>query len=348
MSAVAMQDENDVFVSLDANTPAERNGIAILACSSGRFQVKNVIELESQPTIMALTRDGRTLVVPDDNYIAFVDTQRALAGDENPLIGYIEDIPGDDGGAVYATVSPDDRYALIAEEQSGKVTIVDLRALRSPSFDRSAIVSEFEIGAAPVALVFSHDGKYLFATVQTALSKYGLGTPCIPENSSGTTAAQAPGAVVTIDLAKAVAAPAQSIVSYVAAGCHPVRASLSPDGRTLWVAARASNEALAFHAEELIAGGAAKPSEIPVGMQPVPILATNDGRFVLVGNSNRSGRGGAGSESIDVIDVLAGKVAKAFPVGKFPRQLTQTSSGSAIFLCEFGSDDVRVIDPATL
>jgi hypothetical protein len=63
-SAVATPDERTVFVSLNATTPAQRNGIAVLTCVAGRYRFARMIPLESQPTIMTMTNDARMLVVP--------------------------------------------------------------------------------------------------------------------------------------------------------------------------------------------------------------------------------------------------------------------------------------------
>jgi DNA-binding beta-propeller fold protein YncE len=349
-SAVATADEKTVFVSLNATNPRQQNGIGVLACAAGRYHFARMIPLESQPTIMAMTHDGRMLIVPDDSYIAFIDVRRAITGSGDPLLGYIEDVPGDDGGAVYAAVSPDDKYAFISEEQSAKLTVIDLRKLRTSHFAHASIVSEFLIGNSPVALVFSRDGKYLFATVQEALNKYAYAKTCKPEGRPRPGAAdESPGSVVTIDVAKAVGDPDHAIVSDVVAGCHPVRAALTPDGATLWVSARASNAVLAFSTAKLLAGDAsAKLAEVAVGAAPVPVYVTPDGTYVLAGNSNRFGQGRAGDQEAVVIDTRSNAVAGRFHVGKFPRQFTQTRSGSTIFLSNYGSNTVTVIDPKAI
>jgi DNA-binding beta-propeller fold protein YncE len=286
----------------------------------------------------------------DDNFIAFVDVGRAVTGKGDPLLGYIEDVPHDDGGAIYAAVSPDDRYAFVSEEQTGTLTVIDLRALRTSRFAHSSIVSELLIGNSPVALVFSRDGKYLFATVQKALTRYAYAKTCKPEGDARPeTPNESPGSVVTIDVARAAGDPAHAIVSDVVAGCHPVRAALAPDGSTLWVTARASDAVLAFSTAKLLAGGAdAKIAEVPLGAAPVPVSVTPDGTYVLAGNSNRFGQGGAGNQSVVVIDARSHAIKGQFHAGVFPRQFTQTRSGSRMFLSNYGSQSVTVIDPKAI
>jgi YVTN family beta-propeller protein len=349
-SAVATADEKTVFVSLNGTNPRQQNGIGVLTCAAGRYRFARLIPLESQPTVMAMTHDGRMLIVPDDNYIAFVDVRRAVSGSGDPLLGYIEDVPGDDGGAVYAAVSPDDRYAFISEEQSGKLSVIDLKKLRTSRFAHASIIAEFLIGNAPVALVFSRDGKFLFATVQQALKRYAYAKTCKPEGRAQPDAPdESPGSVVTIDVAKAAGDPDHAIVSDVVAGCHPVRAALTPDGATLWVTARASNAALAFSTAKLVAADAsAKIAEVPLGAAPVPVCVTPDGTYVLAGNSNRFGQGRAGDQEAVVIETRSNAIAGRFHAGKFPRQFTQTRSGSTIFLTNYGSNTVTVIDPKAL
>jgi DNA-binding beta-propeller fold protein YncE len=347
MGAVPMPDEQTVFVSINSANPQQPNGIAVLRCVSGRYQFDRLVSVENQPTISSLTPDAATLVVPDDNYIAFLDVQRILSGLPQAITGYIEDIPNDDGGAVYSAVSPDGRFAFVSEEQSGKLTVVDLQKIAGGAETHDAIVSEFLIGNEPVALAFSKDGAHLFATVQIALRKSNYPHTCKPEGD-GAGDMDSPGAVVTIDVAKAERDPANAIVSSVPAACHPVRASLSPDGATLWVSARGSNSVLAFSTSKLLAGDAtAQIASIAVGTAPVPIVATPDGRYVLAGNSNRFGAPGKNQE-LTVIDARTHTVAGSIPVGAFPRQFNVTPSGSAILLSNFGSGTITVIDPAAI
>ncbi len=349
MSAVATPDEQTVFVSLNSTEPRQFNGIAVLRCTGGRYRFERTIPLESQPTIAALTSEGKMLVVPDDSFIAFVDVERALSGVGDPIAGFIEDVPGDDGGAIYAAISPDDRFAFVAEEQSGKLSVIDMQKVRAGgAIAHDDIVSEFLIGNAPVGLIFSKDGRYLFATVQVALKRYRYARTCAPEMVPAVTN-EAPGAIVTIDVAKAVSDPDRAVVSNIPAGCHPVRAALSPDGSTLWVTARKSNTVLAFSTEKLIAGSAgAQIAKVNVGSAPVPIIVTADGKYVLAGNSNRFAQAGGGNQELVVIDAHAHLAVGGIPVGIFPRQLTQTRSGSTIFLANYGSNTITVIDPAAI
>ncbi len=348
MGIVPVPDGRTVFVALNATNPSQINGIAVLHCQRGRYAVSRVYRMESQPTIPALTHDGKMLVVPDDNYIAFLDTKILGESDGDALLGYVEDLPGDDGGAIYAAVSPDDRYALVAEEQSGTLTVIDLSRVRSKPAGRDAIAAEILIGNAPVALVYSKDGRHLFATVQIALNRTKWEEHCKPESGSQNDPRAREGAVVVLDAARIVSDKEKSIVAYVPAGCHPVRAALTPDGNALWVSARQSNLAIAFDTAALVnASSNARIGQVSVGPAPVPIVVSASGNHVLVGNSNRF-NGPTAASSVDIIDVKQKAVVGHLKAGAFPRQFATSPDGSTIFLSNFGSSTLSIIDATSL
>ena len=93
-SAVATADEKTVFVSLNAASPSEKNGVAVLTCVAERYRVVRVIPLENQPAVMAMTVDERTLVIPDDSFVAFVDVARARSGKGDPIAWLYRGYPG--------------------------------------------------------------------------------------------------------------------------------------------------------------------------------------------------------------------------------------------------------------
>ncbi|HET9393663.1 MAG TPA: hypothetical protein VFO29_09135 [Candidatus Rubrimentiphilum sp.] len=346
---ISVTADGTLFVALNATKPSEENGIAVLACHARHYELKRVFQLEHQPNVLALTHDGKMLVVPDDNFIAFIDTRKLRSGTGQPLLGFIEDIPGDDGGAVYATVSPDDRQALVAEEGAGTITVIDLQRVRAGKFDRAVIGADILVGSAPVTLAYAKDGKYVFATVQRALPGKNWEATCNPQSGSATDPKERPGAVVTLDASRLVTDKDGAIVSYVPAGCHPVRAALSPDDSRLWVSARASNKVFSFSTDDL-RGNAANPQSVQVlvGPAPVPIIVTASGKHVLVGNSNRFNAAPSSQTPIDVIDAKTGQVAMHLRSGEFPRQFAISPDGSTIFVSNYGSDSISLLDARSL
>ena len=155
-------------MSLSSSNPRSRTGIGVLECSAGRYRMTHLIPLESQPSGMTLTHDGKLLLVADGDFVAFVDVRRAIAR-QDAIVGYFQDIDGDDSGAVYVNVSPDDRLAFVSDENVAAISVIDLARARAGGFKRAAIVGTIPTGRAPIALTFTTDGRYLLTTSQRAL-----------------------------------------------------------------------------------------------------------------------------------------------------------------------------------
>jgi YVTN family beta-propeller protein len=348
-SVAATADGRSAFVSINSANPSSSTGIGVLLCVGGRFQYQHMVPLEPQPTGLALTHDGKLLVAADDGFVTFVDTDAALAG-KPAIVGYVQDLAGDpednDPGSVYVNVSPDDRFVFVSDEQNLTITVIDLAKARRDGFNRGAIVGTVPVGNAPIALTFSPDGRYLYTTSEIGRRAYGWPASCRVEGSPSTNPATIPpGAVITIDATKAGIDPANAVVSKVASDCSPVRLTLSPDGATIWVSNRASNTVTVFSTENLISNPTrARVATIAVGSNPVAIAVTRDGRYVLVGNSNRFGAGGTtGGGTVSIIDAGSKTVAGTITVGAFPREFSR-GAGTTLFLSNNRSNTLTVFD----
>jgi DNA-binding beta-propeller fold protein YncE len=244
----------------------------------------------------------------------------------------------------------------VSDENVMTISVIDLARARANGYKRAAIVGTIPTGRAPIALTFTTDGRYLLTTSQRALPADNFPAACKPEgqNPATATVTNPPGEIIVVDVAKAQTDPAHAAVARVPAGCSPVRLALSPDGTTAWVTARNSNAVLGFSVAKLIAGDqTAQVANVEVGTAPVPVVVSPDGQLVLAGNSNRFGLGAAGNQSLTAIDARAavsGGTAKLgqIPAGKFPRELSRTRSGSAVFLANWDSNSIMVFDAARL
>ena len=158
------------------------------------------------------------------------------------------------------------------------------------------------------------------------------------------------GAIIVLDVIKAKTDPAGAIVAKVPAGCSPVRLALSPDGRTAWVTARNSNAAIAFDTAKLVQDPQhARLTSVLVGTAPVGIAVINDRVFVT--NSNRFAADPTKPQTLMVIDssnVKAGKaqVVGTIPAGAFPREFGKSPDGKTLFVANYLSNTLEVIDPA--
>ncbi len=301
---------------------------------------------------MVGTHDGKLLIVADDGFVAFVDQERALLG-RPALLGYFQDVEGDpednDAGSVYVNVTPDDRYAFVADEDNQTITVINLARARAGGFTRAAIVGQIPVAEAPVALVFSPDGKYLFTTSEVALKSYNYAPSCRPEGAgSNARLTVAPGVIQTIDVHAAQTDPAHALIGRFAGACSPVRMAIAPDGKTIFVTNRNSNSVTAYSTARMIAGKPdALTATVPVGAGPVAIAVTGDGRYVLAGNTNRFGPSGPSQGTVSVIDTATMRVSGTIPVGIFPRQFSP-GIGSILFLSNNRSNTITVFDTSRL
>jgi len=160
--------------------------------------------------------------------------------------------------------------------------------------------------------------------------------------------------VFVVDVAKAERGAEESVVAIVPAGCSPVRLAISPGGEFLYATARNSNSMLSFNTRALITDADhALVGIVPVGAAPVPVTLADSGKRVLVGNSNRFAAARGEHQDVTVIDAARVKEGKAAVLGKipaqgFPRKLVTSNDGRTIFLGNFASDSLEIIDAERL
>lgn len=340
-----------LFVSLNSSGPRSANGVAVLSRRGGRVNVDRVFTVEPAPFGMALTRDGKLLVVADRDYVVFMDAGRMTRGaGGDPILGYISD--GDNPVSVYANTSPDGKLLFVSDEAERTITVIDLRRARAEGFKETAVVGKIPTGAAPIALTFSPDGRWLYTTSQRAPESLGWPVECRPEGADQASAQPrfTQGAVIVVDVSKAATDPANSAVARVPAGCNPVRLALSPEGSRAYVTARNSNALLAFDTAKLRASAPdARVGSVPVGPSPVGVAVVDGGRRVVVTNSNRFAGGRAARQTLTVVDAArvgegSAAVVGAVPAGAFPRELGQSPDGRTLFVANYLSNELEVID----
>jgi DNA-binding beta-propeller fold protein YncE len=339
-----------VFVSI-ARGANERSAIALYRRSAGTLAFVRELRLAGSPAGMALTSDGKLLVVADNDRVAFIDTDRLIAGQGSAIMGYLVDTSAK--GRVYANVTADNKYAFIADENSATVSIIDLDKARSTRFAASSTVGKIATGPAPIALTFSPDQRLIYITSQRAPAGYRWPIECKREANNpanDVTPVNPSGAIHVVDVERAKRGAANAITVSVPAGCSPVRLALSPDGSRAYVTARNSNALLVFETAKMLTDPeGALMARVPVGSSPVGVAVINAGRQVVVTNSNRFAGGGSDGQSLTLIDAAkvaegAGAVIGSVPAGTFPRELRVTTDGRTLILTNFGSQTVQLVD----
>jgi DNA-binding beta-propeller fold protein YncE len=231
--------------------------------------------------------------------------------------------------------------------------VINLEKARHSNFDRSAIVGKIPVGVASIALTFSPDEKWLYTTSEVAPASWNWPVACPPDRQDRASfpKLEVPeGAVIALDVRRALTDPGHAVVAKVPAGCSPIRLAITRDGGSLWVSARRSDAVLGFDTSKLRNDPLhARIGSVPVGTAPVGIAVLPDGKRVVVANSNRIAADPNTPQTVSVIDtekVRAGTpaVIGTIPAGAFPREFSQSPDRRTLFLGNYLSNTLEVID----
>jgi DNA-binding beta-propeller fold protein YncE len=326
--------------------------IVVLARAAGRISLRRVVHVGGNPNGMALTHDGKMLVLADGNRVGFFDTARLDSGHGNPALGYWND--GTEApGRTYVSVTSDDAYLFVSDENVGTISVINLAKAKASHFAATAIVGRIPVGNGPVAVTLSRDEKYLFSTSLFMDPATDWPPECQPEWDPQAQK-NAQGAVFVIDVATAKADPAHSVVATVRAGCTPVRLVVSPRGDVAYVSARGENSLLAFDTRSLVLDPThALIGKVPTGTAPIGIAVIENGRKIVVTNSNRFGTAPSGDQSLSVIDAsrIAGgdaAIIGSIPAGSLPREMSLSPDLRTLFVVNTNSKNLEIIDLARL
>jgi YVTN family beta-propeller protein len=268
--AAAAPDGSRVYISNEADST--------LDVVDGRtLRVTNKIPLSGHPNNIAAGRDGRRV------YVAIREEPGAVDVIDTVLLQRVKSIPIK--GAVHNTyVTPDGRYVVAGSIAGRNATVIDAET------EQPAWVIDFELGVRPMAFETNADGSTRrmfvqltdfngFAVVDFAthkevsrieLPKLGPGKTPVLEggNASHGLAVSADGKRLVVDsrLNSAVyvyALPQLELQGSVDVGRAPDWVTLTPDGRTAYVANAGSNSVSVV---DLIA--LKEVTRIPVGQVP--------------------------------------------------------------------------------
>ena len=342
------KDGCNVFVGITGEGRRSSSGVALLRRSEGKTKMDKFFSLEGKATDIVLTHDQRMLIVAGGQDVAFMDIERMLAHKGDGVLGYMSD--SNAAGSINVNVTADDKFLFVSDEGSASIRVIDLEKARNNKFSSQAVLGRIPVGIAPIALVFSTDEKLLYTTSEVALRNLGWGDKCQPEgdNPGGERPMHPEGAVIVVDVEKAKTDPEHSVVKWLAAGCSPVRAALSAGGDFLYVTARSSDAVLVYATAKMLSDpGHAQIAKVPTGKSPVGITVADSGKKLLVANSNRFG--GSGNQTVTLIDaakVSSGEAAVlgTIPAQSFPRELASSPDGKTVFLSNFNSNSLEIIN----
>ena len=354
--ALPSRDGCHVYVAMLPQDPNDKAPmLAVLKRDNGAITLERTVDITLGTAGMALSQDERYLFIADLKGVARVATAELNGNGRTPAVQYI-DMPPPPGRpgmkapfpqTINVALTPDGHYLFAANEATASISVIDLQK----GFDRAAVVGAIPTGSAPIALVFSPDGRTLYTTSES-LREPDAAKECTREGSNSDARVNPAGAVLVVDVMTAEHDPNHAVRAGVHAGCSPVRLALSPDGKTAYVTARNSNAVLAFDTQKLLDDPAhARIATVPVGPAPVGIALIENGGKIIATNSNRFAGTSADHQKLTVIDTArmasgAEAVTGSIEAGAFPREIRITADGGTLLVTNFASRNVEFVDLA--
>ncbi|MFE5588458.1 IPT/TIG domain-containing protein, partial [Kitasatospora sp. NPDC056531] len=243
-------------------------------------------------------------------------------------------------GPIGIAFTPSGRYAYVADNGGGTVSVIDTAALATV-----ATVSGF---SGPVGVAITPSGTRAYVSNASAGSVSVVDTatnaltgPAIAVGSSPFELAVTPdgtrvyvanhgdGTVSVIDTAS------NAVTATIPVGAAPNGVAVTPDGTRVYVSdyGGAAVSVISTATNTVTA-------TVPVGAGPIGVAVTPDGTRAYVANN--------GDGTVSVIDTATNTVTGApIPVGTNPAGAVRSPDGTRIWVVNFGSDSVSVISTAT-
>ena len=279
---------------------------------------------------LAASPNGRDLVAADGRGAIVLSLAR-VEQPNTPTSSWVRGTLSSGGqDAIEAAVSPDESTAFVTLESSHEMGVFNLSRAEHSGFGASDLVGYVPLGQLPVGMAISPNGHYLYVTSERA------------------SANQQEGTLTTIDLRRAEHDPGHSIISTVWAGCGPVRVVAS--GASVYVTARESDQVLQFSAAGLASHPAtALTAHVEVGAAPVGLALVDDGRLLVVADSNRFGLGAASNLAVVSTNGASSLTLLGYvKAGGFPRDMAVSGDGKNLVVSNYGSGQIEDVVVATL
>lgn len=283
-----------------------------------------------EPSGMSVTPDGRLLFVANE----YSGTVSVISTETNTVTGTISV-----GGAPSEIVfTPDGSHAYVANTSSGTTSTADAVTVLSAA--SGGIVTTVPLGASVGSVEVSPDGAFVYATAfgSNTVSVISTATHSVVATMSGdprpadivftpdgskayvsnqVSAGYRPG--VDSHTVSVISTDQRRISAVIGVGIHPWRMAVTPDGETLLVANRSSDEVsvISTSSDRVIA-------TIRVGSSPFDLAVTPDGRRAYVTNYL--------SDQVSVIDLETNRVIETVDVGSRPWGVAVTPDGALVYM----------------
>jgi DNA-binding beta-propeller fold protein YncE len=357
-SVVASADGCWIFVGtsrLNQNGYVGEPGVVVIQRNAGMLKRTRFLPLLNNGMALALTHDGKLLIVSGGPQTVFVDVEKLITGapDREVILGALKDEHF--GAANSVAITADDAYLFVGQWRLAWISVIDLKKARAHGFQPAAIIGGIPLDGDGInGLAVSPDNRRLYAVTVSA----GGVSPSIACKGKGRTLNSGPsheGAFVVVDISRAVLAPASSIVASVPAGCFPGRMNVSPDGNTVYTTATEDDNVLAFDVRPISKGSPPVLIEkVQAGPAPVGVMAIDGGKKIVVANSNLFEYDGIAARSThkDTLSVIdADRIPTGYPsalgsipAGTDPINISITADRRTLLVGNLNSLTLQLID----
>lgn len=243
----------------------------------------------------------------------------------------------------YVAITPDGRYAYIANRGAQVVTVLDTTI--------NKVTATIPIAAGPPQFIaFSPDGSRAWVSVynddktinlvdvintrttqaltEIPVEKKPYALAVTPDGTSVWVPSHDAGALDIIDVASGTVAQTLPVAK------NPHWVAFSPDGQTAYLANHESNVLSVIDVPSR-----ATVATIPVGTSPHSVAVSPDGTQVVVVCFD--------SNDVYFIDTASRQVVGTTPVGTNPQDISYSADGAYLYTANVQSNSVSVIDAAT-
>ena len=336
-ASISTHDGRILFVSI--SVIGGHGGVVVFRVTPKGLERIGFVALRTATAFgMALLADDSALLVADGDGVALVDAVAARSGVQTDPV-YVDD--GSGAGTIEVSATSDGRTAFASDENLAQVSV--LRIARQPNGAPGAVgVGRIAVDRGPVGFAFSPDGATLYLASEIAI-RAGTVADATGQLTRPCPAGTAIGTLTAIDVARA------TVVARLAAGCSPVRVVVTANGATVWVSVRGEDRVVAFDAAKIRSDPThAFVTQAAVGSAPVGMALLAHDSLLAVANSNRFDTGSTAS-TVTVLQLgAAPSPHSSFATGSFPREFSVSPNGSVLFLTNYNSRTVEMIDVGRL
>jgi len=231
-------------------------------------------------------------------------------------------------------ITPDGKYAYVANNGSGSVSVIDISA---------NTVTTVSVGSGPFGVAITPDGKYAYVT------NYSSGSVSVIDISTNTviatvTVGTGPSGVaitpdgkyayVTNNGSKNVSVidiSTNTVTTTVTAGSGPYDVAITPDGKYAYVTNFDSNNVSVIDISTNTV-----TATVGVGSDPISVAITPDGKYAYVTNNEE--------DNVSIIDISTNTEITTVTVGAYPAGVAITPDGKYAYVTSDSGNNVWVID----